>query len=115
MDFLMILSFLLAPWAFHEIGHALVARLFGRALSVHVKWLPFPRAVWEMPADLTGMQQAWIAKGGFGLNQVLLALLICFEPVRGMAFWYAVGCAVEWWIYPTWDKANIFNYLDSDD
>lgn len=103
---------LIAPWFVHELGHALIAFAFGQRLVFRLKWSPWPRGVWTMP-KLPASQQAWIAKGGFGINAVILPVLIRFSPA--MAFWYAVGCAIEWWVYPTWNAANDFNFMDSDD
>jgi hypothetical protein len=102
----------IAPWFVHELGHALVALAFGQRLSFRLRLAPWPRGVWTMP-NLPASRQAWIAKGGFGINAIVLPVLIRFFPAA--AFWYAVGCAVEWWAYPTWNAANDFNFLDSDD
>jgi membrane-associated protease RseP (regulator of RpoE activity) len=71
-------SILLIP-LIHELGHWLVARLFGASLHFTFEWgklgpIPVPRWTWRWP-DVTKSQLRIICLAGFGMEIGLIPLM----------------------------------------
>lgn len=98
---LMILAVITAMF-FHEGGHYLAARCFGKRLKFRFAWgwlagkIPVPRFTWSMPI-LTRSKQRVIALSGFGMEFVFIpifyALLPSFWP------WYAAVAGLHLGLY----------------
>ena len=62
---------------FHEGGHYLASRCFGRRIKFRFSWgnpIPVPRYVWNMPVMERGKQRI-VAAAGFGAVSIVAAIL----------------------------------------
>ena len=94
------LTVLLVPIV-HEVGHFIVAKIFGQTLKFRFEWgklgpIPIPRWTWKHP-DVKEWQLKIICIAGFGLELALVP----FMPLS-----YQVAAIAHFIIYPMYSGNN---------